>query len=246
MIDFNIILKTSNLRWAGISIIALIYIILPLETGVNFWIRSALSAGLHKGEDPNIQVDISISWLGIKDIFRGSVKWIKINARNCKLNNLKYSRFQLDNRGFSFNLPVLLKKGLFQIFSVRKTRIKAVIAAKDLQDYLNFERPGYGLRVWILTNKIILTGRVFFLGKNVPVELEGRLTSNSAKMIRFYPLKLSIAGHPVSYGLLNLISNQLPLEFAIMEGLPLRITQIRLSQGNLFISLRELNYQIKR
>jgi hypothetical protein len=246
MIDVKSVFKNRSLRQAGMVMMTLMIVILTLETGLNLWIRSALTAGLHKGNDPDIQVNTSISWLGIKDLLQGRVGWIRMNARNCKINNLKYSRFQLDNQGFSFNLPVLLKEGSLQITTIQTTQIKAVISEKALEDYLNLEHPGYGLGVGILADKILIRGRIFFLGNKVPVEFEGGFTNNSTKMIRFHPLKLSIANHPVSYGLLELIGNQLPLEFPIMEDWPLRITQIRLTEGNLSISLRELNSRTKR
>lgn len=218
---------------------ATVFIILAAELIMNLWIRSSLKAGLTGVNNPGAKVAITLNWMGIKDLWQGKARRVKIDARNCRISDLDYQRLILDNRGFSLDLPLLFKEKRLEITSIQRTRIAAAVSERALQDYLNLRHPGLGIGVKIRPGKLRLSGSVLLLGSRVPVELEGRLVHSAAKTIEFHPSGLAIARHSVSGEVLDFISNQLPVRFTIMENWPLEITGIHLSEGRLSISLKE-------
>lgn len=239
MSDFQRIIGNRRLRMIFLVFAATVFTILAVELVMNLWVRSSLKAGLAGAGNPDAKVAVSINWLGIKDLWAGRVDRIKIDARNCRIGNLYYDRLQLDNQGFSLNLPLLLKEKRLEITSIQRTKIGASVSERSLQDYLNLSHPGFGVGVKIQPGQLRVSGNVLLLGNKVPVELEGSLVNSAAKTIEFHPSGLSIARHWVSGEVLNFISNQLPVKFAVMESWPLMITGIRLTKGILSISLTE-------
>ncbi len=238
MLHLQQLFERRKIRLAIIAVIIIVFLIFVIEIALNLWIRSSLTASL-RGEAPRTKIDASIGWLSMKDFFQGRVKQVYVNARNCRISDLNYLRFQLENQGFSFNMPLLFKKKRLQIIAAEKTVITAMIEAKALQEYLNLKHPGYALGVAIYSERIRLTGQAVFLGNKVPVWLEGRLINPTGKTIRFYPESLSIAGRVVPKDFLNMLGNQIPLEFSVLGDWPLQITEIHLMQGILRISMKE-------
>jgi hypothetical protein len=239
MIDFKTIIDNRRLRRALLIFAATVGIILAVELTMNLWIRSSLKTGLAGTGNPDAKVTVSLNWMGIKDLWAGKVGRIKIDARNCRISNLDYDRLQLDNHGFSLDLPVLLKEKRLEITSIQRTKIAASVSERALQDYLNLSHPGFGVGVKIQPGQLRVSGNVLLFGNRVPVELEGSLANPAAKTIEFHPSGFSVARHRVSGEVLNFISNQLPVKFAVMENWPLMITGIQLTQGMLSISLAE-------
>jgi len=239
MIDLKPIIDNRKVRMGLVIFAVTILIILMAEITLNLWMRASLEAGFMKDNRPDAKLQASISWMGITDLWWGKVGWVKIDAQNCRISDLRYERFQLDNQGFSLNMPRLLTEKCLEITSIQKTRINAVVSAAALQDYFNLYHPGYEIGVKIFPGRLQLAGKVLFLGNKVPVELEGILRNSAAKTIEFRPLGLSIAGHSISGGLLNFIGNQLPVKFSVMENWPLELTGLQLSQGFLSLSLKE-------
>lgn len=240
MIDFKRIMSNHKFRTSFLIFVATVLIILAVELTLNLWIRSSLKAGLTGANNPDAKVAVSINWMGVKDLWEGKVRRIKIDGRNCRISNLDYERLQLDNQGFSLDLPLLLKEKRLEITSIQRTKIAASVSERALQDYLNLSHPGYGVGVIIKPGQLQLSGNVLLLGNKVPVELKGELVNSSSKTIEFHPSGFSIARHSVSGEVVDFIGNQLPLKFSVMENWPLMITRIQLTEGMLSISLKEL------
>ena len=240
MIDFQRLIGNRKLRTLFLIFAATVGVILVVELAMNVWIRASLKAGLAGTGNPDAKVTVSLNWMGLKDLWRGKIRRLTIDARNCRIGNLDYERLSLDNRGFSLDLPVLLKEKRLEITSIAKTRITTSIAANALQDYINLCHPGFGVGIKINPGRLRLSGNVLLFGTKVPVELEGRLVNSAAKTIEFHPSGLSVAQRRVSGEILGFINNQLPVKFAVMENWPLMITQILLSEGKITISLKEM------
>lgn len=239
MIDFKRIMSNHKFRTPFLIFVATVLLILVVELALNLWIRSSLKAGLTGANNPDAKIVVSINWMGVKDLWEGKVRRIKIDARNCRISNLDYERLQLDNQGFSLNLPLLLKEKRLEITSIERTKIVASVSEGALQDYFNLSHPGLGIGVKIGSGWLQLTGSFLLLGNKVPVQLQGRLVNSAAKTIEFHPSGLSIARYSLFGETLNFIGHQLPVKFAIMENWPLMITGIQLTEGMLSISLKE-------
>jgi hypothetical protein len=240
MIDFKGIMGNYKFRIPFLIFVATVLIILVAELTLNLWIRSSLKAGLTGANNPDAKIVVSINWMGVKDLWEGKVRRVKIDGRKCRISNLDYERLQLDNYGFSLDLPLLLKEKRLEITSIQRTEIAASVTERALQDYLNLSHPGYGVGVIIKPGQLQLTGSVLLFGNKVPVQLQGRLVNPAAKTIEFQPNGLSIARYSLSEKTLNFISHQLPVKFDIMDNWPLMITGIQLTEGMLSISLKEL------
>lgn len=238
MIDFQRLMGNRKLQTAFLIFAAMVGFILLVELAMNVWIRSSLKAGLG-GNNPNAKIAVSINWMGLKDLWQGRVNRIRIDGRNCRIGNLDYERLQLNNQGFSLDLPVLLKEKRLEITSIRRTKISASVSANALQDYINLNHPGFGVEVKIHSGQLELSGNVSLLGNQVPVQLEGQLANSAAKTVEFRPKGFSIAGRRVSGEIIQFINNQLPVKFSIMENWPLMITGILLTEGKLTIDLTE-------
>jgi hypothetical protein len=66
----------------------------------------------------------------------------------------------------------------------------------------------------------------------------------SSQVLRFDPKGLFIAGRPVPGSLLNLVGQQVPLDFSILTGWPLEITSVVIRKGYIDLSLR--NWEIEK
>lgn len=238
--DFtNRALKPENIRRVIKGIAVVFLILLGLESGLNFWIRSGLRSSLVADTARGYKIDSKVSWLGLGDIFRGQVNQIRINARNCSLNELRYSKLIIDSQGFRFNLPVFLKEKRLEIIEMRKTQINGVIDERALNDYLSLRYPEYQSTLKIKPGGLILSGSAHILNKIIPVKLEGDLRVISEKRLRFYPTRLLIANSNISGSLLRIVSEQVPLEFGIMEGWPLIINDFILEEKKIKVTMEE-------
>jgi hypothetical protein len=239
MVDIQRIMGNPKLRTAFLIFAATLCVFWVVELTLNLWIRASIKTGLAGAGNPDAKVTVALDWMGLKDIWRGKISRIKIDAQNCRISNLDYQRLSLDNQGFSLDLPVLLKEKRLAITSIEKTKISASVSEQALADYINRLHPGYGVGVKIQPSRLQLSGCFLLFGKKVPVVLEGGLVNLAPKTIEFHPSGLSVAKQWISGEVVSFISNQLPVQFAIMENWPLMITRIQLNQGIVSISLKE-------
>lgn len=228
--------------YRGIIIsIGLIMLFWVIECGLNLWIRSGLHRSLADDPYGKAEISLQVSWLGLNDILAGKVNRVHINARDCLVNNLRYSRLEIDSQGFRFNLKTLLRQKRLQIIKMDQTRIEGVIAENDLNDYLNFRYPEYNSNVKIKPGRLILTGSARVFNQIIPIQLEGELKAISEKRLRFYPISLVIAERDISGSLLRIVSEQVPLEFGVMEDWPLQMSDFRLEAERIKISMEEID-----
>lgn len=234
------IIKTKASRCAVIISVGLITLLLMIECGLNWWIRSGLYRSLAADRSQNAKITAKISWLGLGDILKGRVNQVRVNARGCALNDLRYSRLEIDSQGFRFNLTLLLKEKQLKILAMKKTRINGVIEEPDLNEYLNLRYPEYQSRVKIKPGGLVLSGSAHILNRAIPVKLEGDLKAISEKKLRFYPTRLLIANNSVSGALLRIVSQQAPLEFGVMEEWPLKLKGFKLENRKITVAMEEL------
>lgn len=235
------IFKLKAARRGIIISVGLIMLLSVIECGLNFWIRSGLHRSLAADSNEKTEIFSRISWLGLGDILAGKVNQVHVNARDCSINNLRYSRLEIDSQGFRFNLKTLLKQKRLQILKMDNTRIDGVIDESGLNDYLNFRYPEYNSSVTIKPGRLILTGSAQVLNQIVPIRLEGDLKAISEKHLRFYPTSLVIANRDISGSLLRIVSEQVPLEFGVMEDWPLQMSDFRLEAQRIKVSMEEIN-----
>lgn len=236
---FKRILKPKAVRRSTLITAGLLILLFVIESGLNFWIRSGLRSSLVADTARGYKIDSKVSWLGLGDIFRGRVNHIRVNVRNCSLNELRYSKLLIDSQGFRFNLPVFLKEKRLEIIEMRKTQINGVIDEQALNDYLSLRYPEYQSTLKIKPGGLILSGSAHILNKIIPVKLEGDLRVISEKRLRFYPTRLLIANSNISGSLLRIVSEQVPLEFGIMEGWPLIINDFILEEKKIKVAMEE-------
>lgn len=235
------IFQQKTTRRGIIMSIGLIILLFVIEWGLNFGIRSGLHRSLAANPSEKTEITLQVSWLGLGDILAGKVNRVRVNARDCLVNNLRYARLEIDSQGFQFDLKTLLKQKRLQIIKMDHTRIEGVIAEKDLNDYLNFRYPEYNSSVKIKPGKLILTGSARVFNQIVPIQLEGDLKAISEKRLRFYPISLVIADRHISGSLLRIVSEQAPLEFEVLEDWPLQMSDFRLEAERIEISMEEID-----
>ena len=240
MFNAKSLLKPKQLRIFVYIMLGTILAIFILEFSLNMWIRASLRKGLSRDLSSTTKIMTAISWLSLDDFFHGRVRWVKINAQNCRVGDLRYAGLQIDNRGFVCNLSKLLRRKELEFISLNQTTVAATIGETALQDYFNLFYPGTGLTLKILPEKWRLSATTEIFGNRVLAQLDGKIAIASEKSLRFYPERLIIAGRVVPRDFLKFIGNQIPLEFSIMERWPLRITGIRLGEGVVFIKFREV------
>lgn len=235
------IFKQKIARRGIIMSIGLIMLLFVIECGLNFWIRSGLHRSLAAEPGGKTEISLRVSWLGLGDILAGKVNRVHVNARDCLVNDLRYSRLEIDSKGFRFNLKTLLKQKRLQIIKMDNTRIDGVIAENDLNDYLNFRYPEYNSSVTIKPGRLILSGSAQVFNQIIPIRLEGDLKAISEKRLRFYPTGLVIADRDISGSLLRIVSEQVPLEFGVMEDWPLQMSDFRLEAKRIKVSMEEID-----
>ena len=235
------ILEQKAARRGIIISVGLIMLLFLVECGLNFWIRSGLQRSLVADPTGKAEISSRISWLGLGDILAGKVDRVHVNARDCLVNNLRYSRLKIDSQGFRFDLKTLLKQKRLQIIQMADTRIDGAIAESDLNDYLDFRYPEYNSSIKIKPGRLILTGSAHVFNQIIPIQLEGDLKAVSDKRLRFYPTSLVIANKDISGPLLRIVSEQVPLEFGVMEGWPLQMRDFRLESQNIKFSMEEIS-----
>lgn len=234
------IIKTKVSRRVIIISVGLITLLLMIESGLNMWVRFGLYRSLASDRIRSTKIVSKVSWLGLGDILAGRVNRVRVNGRDCALNELRYSRLEIDSQGFRFNLRVLLKEKRLKILEMKKTRIKGIIQEAALNEYLNLRYPEYQSSVKIKTGGLILSGSAQILNQVIPVKLEGDLSSISEKKLRFYPTRLLIANSSVSGSLLRIVSQQVPLEFGVMEDWPLKLSGFKLNDQKIMITMEEM------
>lgn len=232
--------KNKASRNVLIISVGIMTLLLMVEGGLNFWIRSGLHRSLTTDRSESTEITSQISWLGLGDILAGKVNRVRVNAKDCVLNDLRYSRLVIDSQGFQFDLAVLLKGKQLKIMEMRKTRINGIIEEPALNEYLALHYPEYQSRVKIKPGGLILFGSAHILNQIIPVELEGDLKAISGKRLRFYPTRLLIANSSVSGQLLRVVSEQAPLEFGVMEDWPLKVSSFKLEDQKIMITMEEL------
>ncbi len=232
--------KSKAIRGCLIASVGFLLLFFIVECGLNLWIRSGIHRSLAAGAYGKTKIVSRISWLGLSDILAGRVNRIHINAKDCLLSNLRYSRLVIDSEGFRFNLRALLKEKRLRIIEFRRTRINGVLDEQALNEYLNFRYPEYQSSIEIKPGGLILSGSAHLLNRIIPVRLEGNLKAISEKKLRFYPTRLLIANNSVSGSLLRLVSEQVPLEFGVMEDWPLRISGFQLEDQKVIIAMEEI------
>lgn len=237
---FQRIIKNKVSRPIIIISVGLITLLLMIECGLNWWVRNGLHRSLAADRARGTEIASQMSWLGLGDILAGRVNRFRVNARDCALNNLRYSRLEIDSQGFRFNLRVLLKEKRLKILEMKKTLINGIIEEAALNEYLNLRYPEYQSSVKIKTGGLILSGSAHILNQVIPVQLEGDLKVISEKKLRFYPTRLWIAKNSVSGSLLRIVGEQVPLEFGIMEDWPLKMSAFKLDDQKIMVTMEEL------
>lgn len=240
---WRLIMKPKNRRRLLKTLGAFLILFLALEFGLNMWLRSGLRRGLVADSEASYQIETEMGWLRLTDIIGGRMNRISINARNCTLNDLRYSKLVLESRGFRFDFPVLLRERRLKITAMQETRINGVIDEAALNEYLNLRYPEYQSAVRIKPGGLIFAGSARVLNNNLPIILEGELKVVAERRLRFYPTRLTIAGRKVSASLLRIVGEQVPLEFGIMEGWPLQISDFQLRQKMMEVTMENISLQ---
>ncbi|HEX3043904.1 MAG TPA: hypothetical protein VHY08_04045 [Bacillota bacterium] len=232
--------RTAHTRAAIIIIAGALLLALALEAGFNWRLTALVRRSFLQEPAADSRVEVAVSWMSIKDIIQGRVGPVRIKSWNCKLGKLRYQRLEIESQGVTFDFPVLLKEKRLQVARLQRTRIKATVTETAFQEYLTSAYPDLKPQFKIVPAGIELSARASVFGNSLPVVLEGQLGVSSPNKLRFFPKRLMVAGRPVVSSFIQLISKQLPLEFSIINEWPLEITGIRLEQGILFLSLKEL------
>jgi hypothetical protein len=217
----------------------LILLTIMTEIGMNYWVRSSMRRELMEGSGMESQVKVRISWLNIRDFFGGKANQIWIDAKNCSLKDLRYSRLTIDSQGFWFDLPELITRKRLEIIRMKSTQIFATVNESALNEYLALRYPELNCNLRIRWGGMVLSGRASVFNKLVPIELEGDLKAISERHLRFYPTRLLIAGQTVSASLLKIVSEQLPIEFEIMKGWPLKISGLTLDEKKIELNMED-------
>lgn len=213
-------------------------LLIGVEIGLNIWVRSALETSL-LAESKTARVNAAISWMGLSDFLSGRVGWVRVDARDCRIGNFNYHQLKIDNHGFIFNLPVLIRERRLMVMSVNRTFAQVTIQTQTLQNYLNVLYSQYQPRIAISPTNIELTGVVKIFGSPLPVRLVGALKLSGPKKLRFDPLSLRLGNKPVSGSLLQFAATQIPLQFTVLEDWPLQITDFSLGNSTIQIKMSE-------
>lgn len=213
------------------------------EIGMNLWVRSVLRREFIKAPGQKSQITTQVSWLSLGNLLTGKVNQISIKAHNCLLKDLRYAELKINCRGFWFDLPKMYKEKSLEIIKMDTTQIHGVIDEQAFNEYLDTRYPEIDSNLRIKSGGLILSGWTNLFNKLVFIELEGDLKASSERQLRFYPTKLNIAGQKVSGTLLRIVGEQLPIEFGIMEGWPLKISGLNLGEKRIELTLEDTSDQ---
>lgn len=205
---------------------------------MNYWLRLSIRRQLIAATPMVSRVTVNTGWIGISDFFAGKVNYISINAQNSILNDLRYSRLTMDCRGFWFDLPKLLKERSLKILRMGPTQIFAIVDETALNEYLDLHYPDLNSDLRVRKGGVILSGWAFIFNNRVSIELEGELKAITEKYLRFFPTRLIIAGRKITGTLLKIVGEQLPMEFEIMEGWPLKINSFNIEDRKIEITMK--------
>ena len=208
------------------------------EIGLNLWVRAALEKAF-LSEARGGATRASISWIGLADVLKGRVGWVRVEARRCRVGTLEYQTLQIDNRGLLINMPALLKEKRLLISGLGKTKVRAEIDAVALQDYLNTYYPQFKPHLTIVPGSLQFSAVARVFGAALPVRLTGDLRLGNPKRLQFFPLSLMIGGRPVSGNLLRFVSDQISLQFSVLEDWPLQIVGFTLKKGYIAVDLQQ-------
>lgn len=231
--------KKKSIKLSILITTIIILLIIMTEIGMNYWVRSSIRRELTEGSGMESRVKVRISWLNIRDFFAGKVNQIWIDARNCSLRDLRYSRLTIDSQGFWFGLPELIKEKRLVIIRMKPTQIFAIVNEPALNEYLALRYPELNCNLRVRSGGVVLSGWAPVFNKLVPIELEGDLKAISERHLRFYPTRLLLAGQKVSGALLKIVSEQLPIEFEIMKGWPLKISGLTLDEKKIELNMED-------
>ncbi|MGE5583267.1 MAG: LmeA family phospholipid-binding protein [Bacillota bacterium] len=234
-------LKFKAVRVTILSLGGIFLLVLALEGWLNYWVRASLKESLGWGAGPQVKIAADLNWLSLYDLSQGRIRNVRVRAKNCLLSNLRFASLNLDNRGFTFNLPLLLKESRLEIKKINATKAEAVVTAAAFSDYLNLSYPQFKPAVDILPGELILAGQAPVFGTVVPVQIAGGLNIISPKDLRFYPTRLTISGREVPKDFLRFAGNQVPLSFSLLKGLPLQLETVALKKGFAYFSFKEID-----
>jgi hypothetical protein len=212
--------------------------LLIMEIGMNYWIRSSIRRELVAANAMESKAMVNISWISISDFFAGKVNQISVDAQNSILNDLRYSRLTMDCRGFWFDLPKLFKERRLIILRMKPTRIFATVDETALNKYLDLRYPDLNSNLRVRKGGVVLSGWAFVFNNRVSIELEGELKAIAERHLRFFPTRLIIAGRKITGTLLKIAGEQLPMEFEIMEGWPLKISSFNIKDRKIEITMK--------
>jgi hypothetical protein len=232
-------LKKKPIKLIILITTGVILCLLMTEIGMNYWVCSSIRRQLIAAAPMESRATVNTGWISISDFFAGKINYISIDAQNSILNDLRYSRLTMDCRGFWFDLPKLVKERRLIILRMGPTQIFATVDETALNEYLDLRYPDFNSNLQVRKGGVILSGWAPVFNKLVPIELEGDLKAISEKYIRFYPTRLLIAGQKVSGALLKIVSEQLPIEFEIMKGWPLKISGLSLDENKIELTMED-------
>jgi hypothetical protein len=237
------VFQRKGIRPAIYILSGIFLLVLTLEFWLNFQIRTSLRRNLTEGAGPDVRIEAKVSWMNISDLMNGRVKQVWVRGRNCVMNGLSFEELLIDNHGFSFDLPQLLKEKKLNLLSVNQTRINAAINEKGFQEYFDLRYPAFEPGVKVFPGSLRLTGKAQLFGNTVSLGVEGVLMISSPKSLRFYPKRLLVGERAVPREFMKFVSDQIPLEFTLMEDWPLKITGLALKQSSIQISFQEITPQ---
>lgn len=232
------VLKSIFLVALGIFLVVSI-----AEIGLNLWVRSVLRRELIEAPGRKSQITTHIGWLSMRTLLAGKVNQISVKANNCLLKDLRYAELRIDCQGFWFDVAKMFQEKSLVIIGMEPTQIIGVIDEQALNEYLDMRYPEIDSDLQIKSGGLILSGWASIFSKRVLIELEGDLKAISARQLRFYPTKLIIANQKVSGALLRVAGEQLPIEFGIMEGWPLKISGLTVGENRIQLTMENTESQ---
>lgn len=220
-----------------VSIIALLLIV---EVVLNLWVRQSLRRAFITLPEPDTKIDASINWISIFDFKNGRIRQLRVKGWNCTLSELKFKELSVVSKGFQFDLNSLVRDQQLVFNTIGATEVKAVITAASLTEYLKIRYPDLKPVITIEADNLRYIGELEALGRPISIQVEGGLQVSGFKKLRFYPQKMQVLNHRIPNSLLKFIGTQLPIEFAVLEEWPLKITNFSLSKGLMRIVLNEI------
>lgn len=232
--------RPSKLCRALFIIAGIFLMIILLEVGLNFWMRSLLSHQFIENGGTGFQLQASMGWMKLTDFVRGKVKRIHLESENCIISGLRYHYLRINNEWLDFDLPLLIQKKELRLEQIGKTKVEGIINETALSEYLNAKYPEFQPKTVIVPGRVRISGKVSIFGRLTDIMLEERMEASGPKTIRFFTESLAIDGRQVPEDLVKLITTQIPLNFSVMEDWPLKITKLQLNKEQVEIHLEEM------